>query len=231
MFLIKNTSVVFQQRFLRASGGVSLLSARLLRMAWFSPRKRRCFYHSVLAMCSVYVFSAQAEVFLILGIMGTPGACFLRASGGVSIRHLYTSLCYGFSPRKRRCFYERSPSSAFADVFSAQAEVFPLSRVIRRFSRCFLRASGGVSKVYSAIRVSLEFSPRKRRCFYPRRVLGLHQVVFSAQAEVFLYSTDIVAFIYSFLRASGGVSEKGLDKVANAVFSPRKRRCFHLWIR
>ena len=64
VFLIKNTSVVFQQRFLRASGGVSLLSARLLRMAWFSPRKRRCFYHSVLAMCSVYVFSAQAEVFL-----------------------------------------------------------------------------------------------------------------------------------------------------------------------
>ena len=50
--------------FLRASGGVSYRHRRNIRLCWFSPRKRRCFYFLPHFPHIIPVFSAQAEVFL-----------------------------------------------------------------------------------------------------------------------------------------------------------------------
>ena len=92
----------------------------------------------------------------------------------------------------------------------------------------FLRASGGVSTDSKLEAHLLQFSPRKRRCFYKKAKDKHNENVFSAQAEVFL-SLDEDAFKYSgFLRASGGVSTFYPAQVPAISFSPRKRRCFRL---
>ena len=53
--------------------------------------------------------------------------------------------------------------------------------------------------------------------------------VFSAQAEVFLFVTVVLPPLFRFLRASGGASEPTCRYTESGVFSPRKRRCFHLY--
>ena len=52
-----------------------------------------------------------------------------------------------------------------------------------------------------------KFSPRKRRCFSLKSLCIRARSVFSAQAEVFLFSASGNAGATGFLRASGGVSE------------------------
>ena len=91
------------------------------------------------------VFSAQAEVFLILIPSRLKCVSFLRASGGVSAAQVMKDAEQTFSPRKRRCFQGKRHVDSEAAVFSAQAEVF-LEVILRcRFGTRFLRASGGVS--------------------------------------------------------------------------------------
>ena len=70
-------------------------------------------------------------------------------------------------------------------VFSAQAEVFLGDFLNRRFCFRFLRASGGVSVIRSAVYFKPAFSPRKRRCFWYTESPDWIGSVFSAQAEVF----------------------------------------------
>ena len=72
------------------------------------------------------VFSAQAEVFPACSPLRHFDLCFLRASGGVSRQRERIPDPEKFSPRKRRCFCRRAIQARSADVFSAQAEVFPL---------------------------------------------------------------------------------------------------------
>ena len=152
------------------------------------------------------VFSAQAEVFLVVLSKRLSSMSFLRASGGVSSTAKGAKCTLGFSPRKRRCFYGRVRCRGFRRVFSAQAEVFlPYSKKSGT-STCFLRASGGVSCIRQRLSVDIQFSPRKRRCFLPI-VLGFISLrVFSAQAEVFLWLMTANETNACFLRASGGVS-------------------------
>ena len=110
---------------------------------------------------------------------------FLRASGGVSKSFMIYIEVDKFSPRKRRCFYllvSRLPASK---VFSAQAEVFPVSIPRSRCVARFLRASGGVSTGTNPITGLPGFSPRKRRCFFRAWLSCYLDYVFSAQAEVF----------------------------------------------
>ena len=91
-----------------------------------------------------------------------------------------------FSPRKRRCFWKAQKSVQRNQVFSAQAEVFPAYSRMLLIKGCFLRASGGVSKEIK-VRIEKEaFSPRKRRCFFIKKIQKWGKFVFSAQAEVFL---------------------------------------------
>ena len=72
----------------------------------------------------------------------------------------------------------------------------------------------------------LVFSPRKRRCFCYALDSRAVDLVFSAQAEVFLFIALVASARYSFLRASGGVSGSGAIVGERGGFSPRKRRCF-----
>ena len=72
-------------RFLRASGGVSAAGKFAATDTLFSPRKRRCFLTCNGLLCAHMVFSAQAEVFLLIFVVITLNVSFLRASGGVSI--------------------------------------------------------------------------------------------------------------------------------------------------
>ena len=91
-------------RFLRASGGVSMILTKRQKAAPFSPRKRRCFFGIFPAASSRPVFSAQAEVFPSDRSSDAPAPSFLRASGGVSAGLQLFSRQVWFSPRKRRCF-------------------------------------------------------------------------------------------------------------------------------
>ncbi len=193
----------------------------------FSPRKRRCFSRSSCASSPRRVFSAQAEVFLFAldGVEFENG--FLRASGGVSTLEGRKTKRLLFSPRKRRCFYPLSLFKIVFSVFSAQAEVF-LAVVARIYSKyCFLRASGGVSRLPGDGRAVRGFSPRKRRCFFGRASIVWTSTVFSAQAEVFLCNARHDEEDASFLRASGGVSSFFSCLFSLRWFSPRKRRCFY----
>ena len=70
------------------------------------------------------------------------------------------------------------------------------------------------------------FSPRKWRCFRDVHDVCLCLRVFSAQAEVFLRHATNWPVLLGFLRASGGVSTIAGRRIAELLFSPRKRRCF-----
>ena len=52
--------------------------------------------------------------------------------------------------------------------------------------------------------------------------------VFSAQAEVFLFTLSLGVKNNGFLRASGGVSYWAAFCTLTFSFSPRKRRCFRV---
>ena len=212
--------------FLRASGGVSKRPFTSEIRTLFSPRKRRCFSYFRHLSVYVYVFSAQAEVFLSRVLLAPLGQRFLRASGGVSSTATERLHLNSFSPRKRRCFSYLFVPLYGGSVFSAQAEVFLKTAQSQPPAMGFLRASGGVSTQLLRLLLAVEFSPRKRRCFLSIYAVTVGVLVFSAQAEVFLTARKIGPPKESFLRASGGVSSNKVEKGVIPSFSPRKRRCF-----
>ena len=91
-------------------------------------------------------------------------------------------------------------------VFPAQAGVFPPRPTARPRSSCLPRASGGVSIFGFLVFYIAKSSPRKRGCFYVRDCMEANNVVFPAQAGVFLPAH--------------------LDGLDGAESSPRKRGCF-----
>ena len=134
-----------EQGFLRASGGVSHLAFFRAPCGQFSPRKRRCFYKTLMGADYAPVFSAQAEVFPKNTQTKKKTMGFLRASGGVSHPDTLQPQGKRFSPRKRRCFSFMIYIEVDKFVFSAQAEVFLSASKSSLISLGFLRASGGVS--------------------------------------------------------------------------------------
>ena len=94
-----------------------------------------------------------------------------------------------------------------AIVFPAQAGVFLLHGGPARGWQGFPRASGGVSCSASQPSGRTPFSPRKRGCFWPAWCCHRLRPVFPAQAGVFPFPTAAGHFIFSFPRASGGVSD------------------------
>ena len=104
VFPILDIGLKKMERFLRASGGVSIALLPIWMVIAFSPRKRRCFFLEPRPAVRSTVFSAQAEVFLNHEYAVTFAFRFLRASGGVSGRGGIFMTSLPFSPRKRRCF-------------------------------------------------------------------------------------------------------------------------------
>ena len=145
VFLVKSVDVKLEPSFLRVRGGVSKSQFAYTNADGFSPRTRRCFRKSPSREDRGVVFSAYAEVFLLIITPKKTERSFLRVRGGVSFVRLSTFPRTKFSPRTRRCFLVKSLALSFAPVFSAYAEVF-LSQAFAtfRWSR-FLRVRGGVS--------------------------------------------------------------------------------------
>ena len=111
----------------------------------FSPRTRRCFFLTCVSAWRGPVFSAYAEVFLLQILLIRLKPSFLRVRGGVSNRVTSPQDPRWFSPRTRRCFRNPEIFDNYMKVFSAYAEVFPLTDLPTRNFGCFLRVRGGVS--------------------------------------------------------------------------------------
>ncbi len=193
--------------FLRIRGGVSIASHCRLCMAMFSPRTRRCFLLSRVFTCQRRVFSAYAEVFLLILEYSRLSKRFLRVRGGVSFFVAHFSSLSLFSPRTRRCFRCKGLPPCRGTVFSAYAEVFLTLSALKAERLGFLRVRGGVSSSRIYLFIFPRFSPRTRRCFHNPLRLLFTDTVFSAYAEVFLYIILYNLSRYCFLRVRGGVSE------------------------
>ena len=153
MFLQSAKARNVWRRLPRASGGVSRCGFRISAAKKSSPRKRGCFFRDLVRRAPFLVFPAQAGVFLITKNNGMIVWGLPRASGGVSIRHCYSSSALRSSPRKRGCFSRLPALSVCVSVFPAQAGVFPVQIVKQRH------------RFWS--------SPRKRGCFSRLEALGL----------------------------------------------------------
>ena len=130
------------------------------------------------------------------------------------------------SPRTRRYFHVIELFPRPAGLFSAHAEVFPLSPLSRMPSLTLLRARGGISGTKSFSGGSDGSSPRTRRYFqcwgFSRDVWPL----FSAHAEVFPLRLLRLLRSRPLLRARGGISAKKGPHPVQGGSSPRTRRYF-----
>ena len=170
---------------LRACGDVSRHGDSVCSECRYSPRMRRCFFIRIGLFQMALVFSAHAEMFLVMSISSREMACILRACGDVSPVYLRPEALDPYSPRMRRCFLLRRRVHFRSLVFSAHAEMFLSNACGRMGGQCILRACGDVSPDYSRPADNTEYSPRMRRCFPAARTNERAERVFSAHAEMF----------------------------------------------
>ena len=126
----------------------------------------------------------------------------------------------------RRCFQLRDWHLLLDTVFSAHAEMFPIDCLLQYLRGCILRACGDVSEYGYPSVYRKQYSPRMRRCFYPKYRRNVPDTVFSAHAEMFLSFVVLILVLLCILRACGDVSEYGYPSVYRKQYSPRMRRCF-----
>ena len=212
---------------LRARGGISWFAREATHECNSSPRTRRYFHGVGGVHRQATLFSAHAEVFpgrennLILN------KTLLRARGGISLCHKCRLPNHPSSPRTRRYFRMFRAGSGCRSLFSAHAEVFPFRQGARRPWSPLLRARGGISISMFCSRSSLDSSPRTRRYFQRLSAGVLLFGLFSAHAEVFPYSPEVVGQAQALLRARGGISSTHENNLTPKVSSPRTRRYFH----
>ena len=89
---------------LRACGDVSHVKASFSADSEYSPRMRRCFQRKEINKEMEVVFSAHAEMFLLIFKEVFMRARILRACGDVSAQFLQRMNANLYSPRMRRCF-------------------------------------------------------------------------------------------------------------------------------
>ena len=149
-----------------------------------------------------------------------------RASGGVSIWHEILGSANQSSPRKRGCFPFIVNKVISAEVFPAQAGVFPSPLDHSESALGLPRASGGVSvySVFDAKRAAS--SPRKRGCFRHAARREVEEMVFPAQAGVFPYRLRPARLPACLPRASGGVSDTGAQITDHAYVFPAQAGVF-----
>ena len=92
------------------------------------------------------------------------------------------------------------------------------------------RAGGGVSYKGEDMTITNASSPRRRGCFRTDLSPVYLEIVFPAQAGVFLIIGDRVPPIYCLPRAGGGVSIVSSKQSVSLASSPRRRGCFPLLI-
>ena len=171
--------------FLCLRRGVSVANPKNRIVDGFSLPTQRCFQRwRSMGYCCL-LFSAYAEVFLVRAMSLKKLPTFLCLRRGVSVTAYGRQAEIIFSLPTQRCFSDAPRWNPVEVLFSAYAEVFPLT-VPANFSRStFLCLRRGVSEVHE-FRFSLcHFSLPTQRCFPLRRSVIPFFPLFSAYAEVF----------------------------------------------
>ena len=130
----------------RASGGVPAGSIWLLLLAKSSPRERGCSRPGDRCDGADEVVPARAGVFPVDQCQFEWFRCRPRASGGVPVRPVRSSVNNESSPRERGCSDVRDVRGARRAVVPARAGVFPVGAQRAQTQPCRPRASGGVPR-------------------------------------------------------------------------------------
>ena len=136
--------------------------------------------------------------FLCLRRGVSPGKVFLR-----DLRH--------FSLPTQRCFLPWTLNRWSRRLFSAYAEVFPLLSAMVLASASFLCLRRGVSNHWNTLRSGEDFSLPTQRCFCLETDPCLTRNLFSAYAEVFPSTSQMIPRSLSFLCLRRGVSRSVLN--------------------
>ena len=165
MFLGITETAVALQAFLCLRRGVSSQRHLLCRVGCFSLPTQRCFSSPRFLRVPFPLFSAYAEVFLEDALPTSVSASFLCLRRGVSRYLAKRVLGFDFSLPTQRCFQAAEREVRRKRLFSAYAEVFPIS----------MTSCGSW----------LYFSLPTQRCFWIRAQEPQKMRLFSAYAEVF----------------------------------------------
>ena len=172
----------------------------------FSLPTQRCFRGCPVLMEGGMLFSAYAEVFLILLLSEGFSVSFLCLRRGVSHRRSSCDFQKVFSLPTQRCFRYIHPATSYTVLFSAYAEVFPVLVVVVVVTLTFLCLRRGVS------------------------LWGLRPILssqlFSAYAEVFPTSSTPYRGTRPFLCLRRGVSLAKAPAGVVSGFSLPTQRCF-----
>ena len=185
VFLEKTYDESGDETFLCLRRGVSFARNAFRQFLPFSLPTQRCFQRwRSMGYCCL-LFSAYAEVFLVRAMSLKKLPTFLCLRRGVSVTAYGRQAEIIFSLPTQRGFSDAPRWNPVEVLFSAYAEVFPLT-VPANFSRStFLCLRRGVSEVHE-FRFSLcHFSLPTQRCFPLRRSVIPFFPLFSAYAEVF----------------------------------------------
>ena len=167
---------------------------------------------------------------------------FLAALQPVSLRGSFLCTCRDvslqgaggqegavFSLHMQRCFSVICFSSLQKKVFSAHAEMFLACRQRTR-GRCgFLCTCRDVSVSLYASACAFAFSLHMQRCFCKMDFQHQSSSVFSAHAEMFLYSMVVSRWAWSFLCTCRDVSKDCVVYDPFMGFSLHMQRCFPPW--
>ena len=153
---------------------------------------------------------------------------FLCLRRGVSKTKYYDAYQIIFSLLTQRCFRLFRNHVVIEILFSAYAEVFPLSASVLRSERPFLCLRRGVSPLTTSAETLDDFSLPTQRCFQFHRLLPARTTLFSAYAEVFLPSTSPPIITRTFLCLRRGVSTAKACELDLFFFSLPTQRCFRL---
>ena len=135
---------------------------------------------------NVGLFSAYAEVFLNREPCLSRDRPFLCLRRGVSWLHLFRYFLRSFSLPTQRCFRDGFRVLRPRGLFSAYAEVFPVTLRTLSASMTFLCLRRGVSILPTRRTGGKSFSLPTQRCFHSSQRPRRKPELFSAYAEVFL---------------------------------------------
>ena len=154
--------------------------------------------------------------------------CFLCMRRDVSEYRTAASWCNAFSLHAQRCFWHHQCFWFVYSVFSVCAEMFPMILLMERPLLCFLCMRRDVSSSTTSSIADESFSLHAQRCFLWKIEVILSLTVFSACAEMFLFSWSWRLQEPSILCMRRDVSVSLLILFEIISYSLHAQRCF-LW--
>ena len=146
----------------------------------------------------------------------------------VSLGDVSESTDHMFSLHAQRCFWQDLHEGRVGSVFSACAEMFPMILLMERPLLCFLCMRRDVSSSTTSSIADESFSLHAQRCFLWKIEVILSLTVFSACAEMFLFSWSWRLQEPSILCMRRDVSVSLLILFEIISYSLHAQRCF-LW--